>query len=202
MEGNFKRAMREVFQGERNELMRSPAGVPEAAPQRRPAAQPATPRRESACITRGTRVRGDIVSDSDILLEGELEGTLTTEASVTVSGTVTGDIECLNCELNGARINGCIKSAGNILIRAGSVVVGDLTAQSARISGELQGNITVAGELTVESSARIIGDIVTGGISIEQGAVLQGSLQSQPRPAPEAVLRQPVAKPEQAAKPK
>ncbi len=184
MDNNFKRAMREVFQGERPEDAGQLPAPPAAEEQRGPVP---TTRRESTTITRNTHIRGDIISDSDIILAGELEGTLITAASVQVSGAVTGDIECESCELAGAHINGNIKSGSQIIMMADSVVIGDLTGGLVRVSGDLRGNVTATEELVVHGNAKIVGDIVTRSISVDRGAVIQGNLQSQPQPVAQVV---------------
>ena len=42
------------------------------------------------------------------------------------------------------------------------------------IAGEVHGNLKASGSMTLTSSARVYGDVETGIISVETGAVLQG----------------------------
>lgn len=92
------------------------------------------------------------------------------------SGTaIVGDITS-----NGdIRIDGSLK--GNITI-TGKLVVGptgniegNIQCQNADVSGEINGKITVSELLSLKASAKILGDIITGKISVEPNATFTGT---------------------------
>lgn len=89
-----------------------------------------------------TTISGNIKADTDLHVDGRIEG----------------DIACT------ALVQG-----------EGSVVVGAITAESARIAGRVEGSVT-AREVVILKSARIRGDIVYDALTIEQGAQLDGRL--------------------------
>lgn len=91
---------------------------------------------------------------------------------------------------NGTNINGDIVSNGDIRIdgtlsgtitskskmvlgQTGSVE-GDINAQHADISGKVKGNIFVNELLTLKSTSKVYGDVVTKKIIIEAGAEFNG----------------------------
>jgi cytoskeletal protein CcmA (bactofilin family) len=99
-------------------------------------------------------------------------------ASINLIGngtSITGDIKS-----NGdVRIDGSLK--GNIVI-TGKLVVGpsgniegNVTCQNADISGEIHGKVTVSELLSLKASAKLLGDIITGKISIEPNATFTGT---------------------------
>ncbi len=89
--------------------------------------------------------------------------------------TIIGDIKS-----NGdVRIDGSLK--GNLSISVKLVVgpsgniEGNIICQNADISGEIHGKVTVSELLSLKASAKVLGDIVTGKISIEPNATFTGT---------------------------
>ncbi len=54
-------------------------------------------------------------------------------------------------------------------------IEGDITCQNADIEGTLNGTINVKELLTLKTTAKLQGDISTGKLSIEPGAVFSGT---------------------------
>jgi cytoskeletal protein CcmA (bactofilin family) len=91
--------------------------------------------------------------------------------------TVVGD-----CDAEGAvRIEGTVK--GNI--RAGKAVVvgkegtveGDIFTQDAVIAGTIRGVLRAESRLEVQATSRIEGEVVAARMQLEEGAVLNGTVQ-------------------------
>ena len=72
-----------------------------------------------------------------------------------------------------ARIDG--KIGGNVT-GAGSIVTGDVQAASVLIGGEVTGNITAPEKAELTASAKVLGDIATKVIVIDEHAVFQGKI--------------------------
>ena len=87
-----------------------------------------------------------------------VKGDITASADLHIDGHVTGDITCA------ALVQG-----------EGSVIEGAIRAQTARLAGTIKGAIEV-GQLVVLKSARIHGDVKYDGLTIEQGAQIDGRL--------------------------
>jgi cytoskeletal protein CcmA (bactofilin family) len=94
-------------------------------------------------INPGTKIEGDIASDSDIRLDGAMTGNMVSKAKVVVgtSGSIMGDITC----------------------------------QSADISGKVVGNVEVKEILFIKATAVVSGNITTAKLVIENGAKFNGS---------------------------
>lgn len=106
-------------------------------------------------IAKGTKITGDIVSDGDVRIDGELVGNIDSKGRLVVgtSGKIKGEIKC----------------------------------KTSEISGNVDGKIAVNELLSLKSTSLISGDILTGKLSIEPGAMFSGScnMGSNAKPAEE-----------------
>ncbi|MBC7847602.1 MAG: polymer-forming cytoskeletal protein [Flavobacterium sp.] len=89
-------------------------------------------------IVEGTSIKGDIISQADFRLDGELIGNFQTKGKIVIgpAGSVTGDIICKNADIEG-KFNGKIKVAEVLNVK-----------NKASIYGEV-----ICGKLSVEPGA-------------------------------------------------
>jgi cytoskeletal protein CcmA (bactofilin family) len=94
-------------------------------------------------LSNGTKVKGDIISNGDIRIDGELVGNLATKGKVVVgnSGKIQGEVQASNIE----------------------------------VSGFIKGKVTANELLTMQTAAKIEGDIVAGKLAVEPGAIFTGT---------------------------
>lgn len=85
-------------------------------------------------------------------------GDFIAEGAVRIDGTVNGDVTVTEMVIVGA--SGCINGS----IKTRKVVIG----------GEVYGNLNVPEKVELTSTARVIGDITTNGLVIDEKAVFQG----------------------------
>lgn len=86
-----------------------------------------------------------------------------------------GNIETFgNIRIEG-KVNGNIKSKSKVALGHQSHVEGNIIAQNADIEGEVKGKIEVAELLVLKATAVINGDIMTGKMVVEPGAVFNGT---------------------------
>ena len=78
-----------------------------------------------------------------------------------------------------ARIDGTLKGnltiAGKLVVGPSGKIEGNITCQNADVSGEIHGKVTVSELLSLKSSAKLLGDIITGKLSIEPNATFTGT---------------------------
>lgn len=129
---------------------------------------------ESAVITKGTTIKGDIESNGSLEIVGSVTGNVTCNGKLTVTGNVTGNSKANEIFADAAKIEGEVVSEGTVKIGVGSVIIGNVTATSAVIAGAIKGNIDVKGPVIVDSSAVIMGDIKSRSVQINNGAVIEG----------------------------
>lgn len=88
-------------------------------------------------------------------------GDCSTEGTVRVEGTVEGSI-----------------SAGKaVVIGKQGVVKGDIKTQDAVISGRVEGTLVASSRLELQATCHIEGEVRTRRMQLEEGAVLNGSVQ-------------------------
>jgi cytoskeletal protein CcmA (bactofilin family) len=74
-------------------------------------------------------------------------------------------------------VEGTIESPDNkITIGPSGRVQAGIRARDVIILGQVQGNIEASNKVDIRKSAKLVGDIVTARISIEDGAVFKGSI--------------------------
>lgn len=89
-------------------------------------------------IVEGTTIKGDIISQADFRLDGELIGNFQSKGKIVIgpAGSVTGDVICKNADIEG-KLNGKIQVAEILNVK-----------NKASIYGEV-----VCGKLSVEPGA-------------------------------------------------
>ena len=93
-------------------------------------------------IVEGTKIIGDIISESNLRIDGEVKGNVSTSSKVVVgeSGSINGNLTCLDAD----------------------------------IEGKIEGKLKIDGLLILREQARIIGDIATAKLHMEEGALFEG----------------------------
>lgn len=102
-------------------------------------------------IASSTKINGDIVTESDIRIDGALVGNISTTGRLIVGtkGTINGEINCKNAE----------------------------------IEGTTEGKISVQELLSLKSTATLKGEVTTGQLMIEPGAIFSGNCKMNTRSA-------------------
>ena len=99
-------------------------------------------------IGAGTVIEGDIKSDSDIRVDGTLNGSLSTKGKLVLgaTGIVDGEVSCQNGDISGI-ITGKIKVTELLSLKATSKLTGDITTNKLSIEpgATFSGSCTMAG---------------------------------------------------------
>ena len=88
-----------------------------------------------------------------------LEGNIETYGNIRIEGKVIGNV----------------KSKSKVALGNASHVAGNIVAQNADIEGEVKGKLEVSELLVLKATAVINGDIITGKLVVEPGAVFNGT---------------------------
>ena len=109
----------------------------------------------------------------DAVLKGRFLGQMTAEHSLTIYST--------------AQIEGTFKTAKLVIPAENHFRWKEtITPGSAEIAGELVANLRAAGTIIIRSTARIFGDIESGNLVVEAGAVVVGKVRTEPAARSEA----------------
>ena len=88
---------------------------------------------------------------------------------------ITGDINCAGDVRIDGTLTGNIITSGKFVLGPQGLVEGNVTCSNADISGEIKGVLKINELLQLKASAKIKGDIITAKLSIESGAVFNGT---------------------------
>lgn len=89
-----------------------------------------------------------------------VEGDFASEGNIVVKGTVAGSVH----------------TSRHLAVEAGAKIMANVRAGSARIAGEVKGNLKVKETLELTASARVIGDVEAKVLVIEAGALVSGKV--------------------------
>lgn len=103
------------------------------------------------------------VQESKVLeIDANMQGTLSFKDPVNIS--INGSFE------------GTLETRGTLTIGANALVKAKISGENVIIQGELIGDVIATGTLDLRESSRLIGDVRTSSLTVEEGAVLQGHL--------------------------
>ncbi len=125
-------------------------------------------------ITKGTTINGSIISDCSLEVMGTINGDIECLGKLTITGRVTGNSRASEVFVNTERLEGSIYSEGCVKIGLGTVVIGDITANSAVFAGAVKGEVDVNGPVVLDSTAIVKGNIKAKAVQMNNGAVLDG----------------------------
>ncbi len=101
-------------------------------------------------IVDGSRLKGDFTAESNLRIDGHVDGNVTCSSKVVIGpdGTINGNLMCAGAD----------------------------------VEGKIEGQLKVEGLLSLRSSAKIMGEITTSRIQIEEGAQFTGECKMSNRP--------------------
>lgn len=129
---------------------------------------------ETAVITAGMIITGDITSEGSMDLIGTVNGNINVLGKLNVTGSIQGNSKAAEVYAEGAKVTGEIISEGSVKIGQSSVIIGNITATSAVIAGAVKGDIDVKGPVILDTSAIVMGNIKSKSVQINNGAVIEG----------------------------
>ena len=105
-------------------------------------------------ISEGTKIKGDVIANGDIRIDGELLGNISAKSKLVIGpkGKIEGQIICNNIEISG-NVKGKITATDLINMKSTSQIVGDI----------------VAGKLSIEPGATFSGSCVMNGTNTSNG---------------------------------
>jgi len=106
------------------------------------------------------KVAEEISNSTNTIGKGTvLEGNIETFGNIRIEGKVIGNI----------------KSKSKIALGNSSHVQGNIVAQNADLEGEVKGRVEITEMLILKATAVVNGDIITGKLVVEPGAIFNGT---------------------------
>ena len=115
------------------------------------------PQNETTAVPR-TRERSSNSGHTFSMIASDVEivGNVSAKVDLHIDGRIQGDVSC-----------------GSLVQGESSVIAGKVIADSAKLSGQIDGSIE-AGDLVIEASARIKGDVSYESLTIAPGGQVEG----------------------------
>lgn len=129
---------------------------------------------ETAVITQGMVITGDVISEGSMDVIGTINGNIDILGKLNITGTIQGNSKASEIFADSAKITGEVVSQGSVKIGQSSVIIGNITATSAVIAGAVKGDIDVQGPVILDTSAIVMGNIKSKSVQINNGAVIEG----------------------------
>ena len=107
-----------------------------------------------------------------------MKNQINTSSAINMIGNgtiINGDIQSKSDIRIDGILKGSVKTEGKLVVGTTGVVEGDVFCSDADISGEIKAKITVSKILSLKSTSKLNGDIITNKLSIEPGASFSGS---------------------------
>jgi cytoskeletal protein CcmA (bactofilin family) len=113
-------------------------------------------------IGQGTKIVGDVETNGDIRIDGNIEGN--------------------------------VKSKGKVVIGSNGLIKGEVFCNNAELAGSLNGKINVSELLSLKASSKVDGDIKTGKLNIEPGAIFTGTCNMGNQPSSQQISQREIKK--------
>lgn len=94
-------------------------------------------------IVEGSKIVGDFIAESNVRIDGEIQGNVSSSAKVVIGRT--------------------------------GIINGNLVCEDSDVEGKIDGVLKVENLLTLRSTAKVVGEITTAKIQIEEGAEFSGN---------------------------
>ena len=132
---------------------------------------------EASYLAAGTVLEGTLRSEGDVEIAGEFKGDITTKGTATLHSVVQGNVTANSLTLSGCSLTGDVIVTEVVVISQDSKICGNVTAKEVRCAGQIVGDLKISENTTLECTAQINGNILTGSMSVAKGAVIRGGIE-------------------------
>ncbi len=147
-----------------------------------PVAKPAAPAPAPAAIkpvtylAPGSCMEGKLKCQGDVDIAGIFKGDIEAEGKVKICANVAGNIKAATLELKNCRLTGDVEVTGLVTLDEKAVVEGKITAGELVCFGRIKGDLDIKTNVALKANSTVEGNIITGTMSMESGAIINGSL--------------------------
>ncbi len=85
-------------------------------------------------IVEGSKVIGDMITESNLRIDGEVLGNVTSASKVVIGehGNITGNLTCADADIEG-KVNGIMKIEGLLSLRSKAIIDGEITTSKLEV---------------------------------------------------------------------
>ncbi|MDR0854265.1 MAG: polymer-forming cytoskeletal protein [Clostridiales Family XIII bacterium] len=129
-------------------------------------------------ISEEATVQGDITTRGNLQILGKVKGNIEAKGNVAVQGDIKGNISGGKIGLYKCTIRGNLEASAGVVADTDALIIGDVKTQSLILDGRLKGDVDAGNLVVIKENGYYLGDIVTGSISIENGAIIKGRIET------------------------
>lgn len=150
---------------------------PAVQPAVKPVAQNvAAPAKKVTYLAPGCCMEGKLKCQGDVDIAGIFKGDIEADGKVTVCADITGNIKAQTLEITACHLVGDVEVSGIVVLDEKAVVEGKITAGELISAGRVKGDLNIKSNVALKAHTTVEGNIVTGTMSMESGAIINGSL--------------------------
>lgn len=127
-------------------------------------------------IPEGVIIEGSLAGGSETEIGGRIDGNISVEGKLHLSASslVSGNVRAASCQIDGL-VEGKVECSGDLVLGTSGRLNADvLGGRHVRLQGQVFGNITTPGVLTLSPESKVTGDVRVRKLVIEEGAALTG----------------------------
>lgn len=107
-------------------------------------------------LAAGTEVKGDIITQGDIRIDGKVNGSITSKGKLVVgnTGLIEGEVKCITANVSGT-LSGVIQVSEMLKVQATGKISGEISygKLSVEPGAELEGKLSISGRVKDISSS-------------------------------------------------
>lgn len=129
-------------------------------------------------ISKDMSLTGNICAQGNLSIFGSINGDVECYHNLTLTGNVVGNIKASYITLTNATVKGNIECEYICKVLENTSIEGYINANAIIVNGTINGNINVQEKIILEKNAVVTGDCKSSKISIEEGAIVKGNIQT------------------------
>lgn len=132
---------------------------------------------ENTIISEGTIIEGSIISKSNLIIQGDVNGDVESEKDIEIMGHIMGNVKGNSIISLKGSINGNVSGSNMLTLTKESKVIGDINCKELECDGSIAGNVNASNSVYLGTNSIIKGNVTSKSISVKEGSQIKGSLE-------------------------
>lgn len=144
-------------------------------------------------VAAGDSMEGHLKTKGNVEVSGHFKGDITASGSVCLRSDIEVNVTAEKLDVISCTLIGDVHVSGAVRIDTAGIITGNVFANEIFCAGKVNGNLSIDGNSIFQAGAQVRGDISTATLTIERGAILNGTLMMKGDSAPEKAPVAPTA---------
>lgn len=131
---------------------------------------------ELAVISVSTKIEGNITTDGNLILAGDVKGNVNVKGNLVLDGKADGEIYCDSLLVENTETTSDIVAYNNIIVKEDTTITGNISCRNITVYGKICGDIDAKEGVVLKSTAVVMGNISSAKLGIETGARVEGKI--------------------------